>query len=161
MHLYNAFKLFSLSDEMETKRDFENKPFWTIPPVEYSMLSTLDDYIDVILTQTGEDGGRKTFFSYLTGLRDYKHTRKNVQLRRIFTGFFESFEELKNRLKENGLEKTSGLIEMQAPDRNGFGLIEYQRAYGAWGEFATYRLLQRDALLQIINSDWRECLERK
>jgi len=146
---------------METKREFEKIPFWLAPPVEYSMISTLDDYIDVILSQIGEEGGKKTFFSYLTGLRGYKHTQKNVQLRRIFTGFFESFEELKERLKEKGLEKTAASIEMQAPDEDGFGLVQYQRVYGALGDFANYRLLQREVLLNIIKSDWRNCLERK
>ena len=143
---------------MKEKRETKKMPFFLIPPVGYSMLSTLDDYIDVILSQIGEKGGRKTLFSYLTGIKDYKHTQKNVQLRKIFTGFFESFEELKEKLNDGGLEKTAASIEMQAPDRNGFGLIEYQRAYGAKGEFATYRLLEKDLLLQIIKSSWKECL---
>jgi len=146
---------------MEGKKESEKMPFWLIPPVEYSMISTLDDYIDVILSHVGEEGGKKTFYSYMTGFRNYKHTQKNVQLRKIFAGFFESFEELKEKLKEGGLEKTADSIEMQTPDESGFGLILYQRAQGARGDFATYRLLQRETLLNIIKSDWRECLERK
>ncbi len=125
------------------KRDYEKAPFFLIPPVEYSMISTLNDYIDVILSHVGEDGGRKTFSSYLTGFKNYKHSQKNVRLRRIFTGFFKSFQELKETLKDKGLEKVAASIEMQSPSRSGFGLIGYKRAYGAMGEFATYRLLKK------------------
>ena len=146
---------------MEEKRDFEKIPFWLIPPVEYSMISTLDDYIDVILSNIGEEGGGKTFSSYLTGILDYKHTQKNTQLKEIFTGLFESFGELKQKLKEGGLEKTSRSIEMQAPDKSGFGLIQYPRGHGALGDFATYRIIQRDLLLKIIKSTWRAFIERR
>jgi hypothetical protein len=146
---------------MEEKKEFEKIPFWLIPPVEYSTTPRLDNYIDIILSDIGEEGGRKTFFSYLTKILDYKNTQKNIQLKKVFIGLFESFRELKEKLKEGGLEKTSRSIEMQAPDKSGFGLIQYQGAHGDLGNFAIYRIIQRDLLLKIVKSTWRAFVERR
>lgn len=135
----------------EIRRDFEQQPFFLIPLVEHSMTSMLDDYIDVILSNIGEEGGKKNFYTYLSGFKNYKQSPKNACLREIFTGFFESFGALKGTLKREGLEKTANSIEMGAPDSSGFGTIEYQRAFRTKGEFADYRLIKKEELLAIIN----------
>jgi len=142
----------------DIKREtYEEMPFFLIPPV--STMCRLDDYLNIILSDVGEEGGKKTFFSCLTGIKEYRNTEKNANLKKIFTGFFESFWELEKKLADGNLEKLACSIDMQAPDKSGFGLIQYVGNRSFFGDFAAYRLIQRDLLLKIIRSDWGKCLE--
>ncbi len=134
---------------------YEEFPFFLRPPFNGS---GLDSYIDTILSDVKEDGGRKILYTFFGGEKNYRNTPQAENLKKIFHGFFESFRGLKKELIKNGLGRLALAVEMQAPDSYGFGIIQYQREKGAMGNFTEYRILTDYILNKIvIGTDWLKC----
>ena len=104
------------------KRDYENIPFFLTRPVQQSMLSVLDDYINVVLNDAKEEGGKKSFLSL--GSKDYRNTPKNVYLKKIFADFFECFEDLKQKLKEGAWKNSRFFLKWKLLMKTGLELLD-------------------------------------
>jgi hypothetical protein len=120
--------------------DFEKMRFKLISLFDASYGDTIDDYINVILSDVKEGGGKKSF---LLEFRNYNNSTKKEYLKTIFDEFSGSIEELRKKLIEGGLEKLAASIEMQAPNKEDKGLIVYKRKRGAIRELARYELLEK------------------
>src|SRR4030042_3071689 len=125
----------------------EFQPFKLLPPCPYidewsesGRLKSMDNYLNILFNDVKEEGGKSTFFSFITQTRDYRKSKKIDYVKDLFKGIFSSFRELREALKEGGLENTAKAIKMQAPNNYGFGKITYVAPNQNKGDFAFYEL---------------------
>src|SRR4030042_986944 len=125
----------------------EFQPFRLLPPSpfidgwsEFGKLDSMDNYLNLLFNDVKEEGGKSTFFSFITQTRDYRKSRKIDYVKGLFGDLFSSFGELREALKDGGLENTAKAIKMQAPNNCGFGKITYVAPNQNKGDFAFYEL---------------------
>ncbi len=132
----------TISDE--EKREFENKPFLLISSAPWFVECppAIDEDAELILNENKEDGGKTIFLSHFDGMKKYKDSPKKKYLVNLFGEVYWSLENLRENLRNGGLEKTAAAIEMLPVNETKFGIITYPRKGGVKGHFGYYKTIE-------------------
>lgn len=104
----------------------------------------IDHYSEEILLNINEEERKRItkIRSLLRSIIGYKDSPRKRYLVSLFGEFYDSFGDLKRKLKEGGLEKTSASIRMIPHNKSKFGIIRYSKSKGGEGIFGYYKTIQ-------------------
>jgi hypothetical protein len=127
----------------------EKEPFFLLPLFNLTSYDEfLEKYLNVILSDNKEEGGKGSLISFMTQIKNYTDTSEFNNLKKLYGSLFKNFKDLRKKLQESSLEKLAQNIEMESPDERGFGTIIYQNKNNK-GIFGMYRYISLPEIKQL------------